>query len=58
MAEDLVGNPDPASKMVHNRAINDGRCHLDRISDPTPLKNRNKIDRKRFPNDCSWCMNR
>ena len=57
MAEDLVGNPDPASKMVHNRAKNDGRCQLDKVSDLISFRNRNEIDRKLFPNNCSWCMN-
>lgn len=57
MPEDLVGNPDSASKMVHNRARNDGRCHLDIANILIPFRNRDEIDRSQFPNNCNWCMN-
>ena len=57
MPEDLVGNPDSASKMVHNRARNDGRCHLDIANILIPFRNRDEINRNQFPNNCNWCMN-
>ena len=49
-------NPDSASKMIHYLPKTDGRCHIDKIENPLKYRSLGEIDRKRYPNKCSWCM--
>ena len=49
-------NPDSASKMIHYLPMTDGRCKIDKIENPLKYRSLGEIDRKLYPNKCSWCM--
>jgi hypothetical protein len=53
-------NHDYASKMIHDKARSDGRCHLDRIAptsyEETESPQRLAALRGEGFKDCSWCM--
>ena len=55
-SKSYIVNPDPASKMIHYLPMTDGRCHIDKIENPLKFRSLGEIDRKLYPNKCSWCM--
>ena len=56
LAKPYLVNPDFASKMIHYLPNTDGRCHIDKIENPLKFRSLGEIDRKLYPNKCSWCM--
>ena len=56
LAKPYLANPDFASKMIHYLPNTDGRCHIDQIKNPLKFSSTGKIDRKLYPNKCSWCV--
>jgi hypothetical protein len=50
-------NHDYASKMIHDKARSDGRCHLDRIA-PKSYERAETLAGLNLKGykECSWCM--
>ncbi len=55
-AKPYLVNLDFASKMIHYLPKTDGRCQIDEIVNSLKYRSLGEIDRKLYPNKCSWCM--
>lgn len=53
-----LANKDGSSKMVHDRKYVKGDCNINLITDADEFDSFQKINRKKFPNNCKKCMNR
>ena len=56
LSKPYLVNQDSASKMIHYLPKTDGRCHIDKIEKSLKYRNLGEINRKLYPNKCSWCM--
>ena len=56
LSKPYLVNQDSASKMIHYLPKTDGRCHIDKIEKSLKYRNLGEIDKKLYPNKCSWCM--
>ena len=56
LAKPYLVNTYQAYPMTHYLPKTDGRCHIDKIENPLKFRSLGEIDRKLYPNKCSWCM--